>query len=729
MARSLFRRRRSPGLRSLHLSLGRMISRRHAEISRVSILQGIIRACIPIAALAFMAAAACGRGAAFWLPPCDTVDVVAPRPYGTEHLAPARGFVQVVPLGADVPANADLGDLLDRAAGVSVRRYGGLGSMSLASVRGSSPSQVQIYIDDVPLSSASDAMANLALLPIRLFDRVEVASGPLSGGSDDAAAGSIRLISPTRFDAPLRFRASAGSFGTTSFSGAGGVAHDSLSLLAAGGRLSSRGDYPYLDRGGTRFESSDDRIVRRTNNAFHQEDLLLRALATAGNVQVETTGHGLWKDTGVPGTENLQTHHVRDRFRRWMQSLSVGSRGDPSTPADADAHGAAGAPGARRVDWKVTLHRQADVDHYRNPAAEVGLGRANTRSKLIADGLRAALGGGSSGAAVRGRIDATILRERWTPEDLLRGTTGATRRRLSRSAGVELGYRLGPATLSANERILFVDERLDGGIPGEPDLSENDAHRRDRTLPHARVGASYELGGGVTVRGSWGQTLRLPTFTELYGQSGIQVGNPGWFLNAGSRGTSVRTRGGSRLLGLRTSIEAAVFETRTREAIVWIQNSQRTTRAQNLERTRVRGAELLARGTLTIRSRSVLGLTATTSIQDARDDGPSPVYHDKRLPYQPLAQASIETRYENASIRLAHTIDTESSIERDRYNTAERRREAVSFRISEMTWKLPRRPLEATVTVRNLADRRAQDVDGFPLPGRSVLLDLTWTVR
>jgi outer membrane receptor protein involved in Fe transport len=456
---------------------------------------------------------------------------------------------------------------------------------------------------------------------------------------------------------------------------------------------------------------------------------LVRALATTGNVQIETTGHGLWKDTGVPGTENLQTHHVRDRFRRWMQSLSVGSRGDPSMPADAHAGGAMLAPGASRVDWRLTLHRQADIDHYRNPAAEVGLGRADTRSRLIADGLRAALGGGPTGAALRGQLDATIVRERWTPEDRLRGTTGPTRRRLSRSAGIELAYRLGRATVSAAERVLFADEQLDGVAPGAPDLPGEDAVRRDRTLPHARVGASYELGGGVTLRGSWGQTLRLPTFTELYGQSGIQVGNPELVPE---RGTAWDIGANARWIptpGLRTSIEAAVFETRTRQAIVWIQNSQRTTRAQNFERTRVRGAELLARGTLAIRSRSVLGLTATTTVQDARDEGPTPIYHGKRLPYQPLAQTSIQTRYENASIRLAHTIDTESSIERDRYNTPERRRGNRVLQDIEMTWKLPRRPLEATITVRNLADRRAQDVDGFPLPGRSVLIDLTWTVQ
>ena len=529
MAPSFFRRGCWSWLRCPNRSRDPVRSPRSARAHPILGAGEFLRpAFIWIIATVAAAASAQAQGPAFWPPPYDTVDVVAPRPYGTERVAPARGFVQVVPLGADAPANADLGDLLDRAAGVSVRRYGGLGSMSLASVRGGSPAQVQVYIDDVPLSTASDAAANLALLPVRLFDHVEVASGPLAGGSDDAAVGSIRLVSPARFDAPLRFRASAGSFGTTSFSGAGGLGRGALSILAAGGRLASRGDYPYLDRGGTRLESSDDRVVRRTNNAFHQEDLLLRARAVTGNVQVETTGHGLWKDAGVPGTENLQTRHVRDRFRRWMQSLSIGSRGADPSQAEGGATPAGESPSANPTDWRLTLHRQDDLDHYRNPDGEVGLGRADTRSRLIADGIRGTLGGGARAATLHGRIDASLLRERWTPEDLFTETVGPTRSRLKRGAGAEAGFRIGRTTLSASERVIFVEERLGGDAadqPGTPGghLPENP---RDRTLPYGRVGASYDLGGGIALRSSWGQTLRLPTFTELFGQAGIQIGNP-----------------------------------------------------------------------------------------------------------------------------------------------------------------------------------------------------------
>ena len=265
-------------------------------------------------------------------------------------------------------------------------------------------------------------------------------------------------------------------------------------------------------------------------------------------------------------------------------------------------------------------------------------------------------------------------------------TTGPTRRRTSRSAGAEFGCRIGRTTLSTSERVLFVDERLDAGVPnqlpGAPGASVP-GNRRDRSLPYGRVGASYDLGGGVALRSSWGQTLRLPTFTELFGQAGIQIGNPALIPERGTAWDIGVSAHWSPVPTLRASVEAAAYETRTRQAIVWIQNSQRTTRPQNLERTLVHGAELVARGNWILSGRSLLGLTATATFQDARDDGPSPAYHGKRLPYQPSAQSSIETRYDGASVRVVHTVDMESSIERDRYNTSDGRRAARTLR----TWQ------------------------------------------
>ncbi|MBN9424760.1 MAG: hypothetical protein BGO63_13070 [Candidatus Accumulibacter sp. 66-26] len=68
-------------------------------------------------------------------------------------------------------------DLLDQIPGVYVRRMSGSGHYTTASIRGSAPSQVNIYIDGVPLNTASETAADLSTLPISNVERVEVYRG------------------------------------------------------------------------------------------------------------------------------------------------------------------------------------------------------------------------------------------------------------------------------------------------------------------------------------------------------------------------------------------------------------------------------------------------------------------------------------------------------------------------------------------------------------------------
>jgi iron complex outermembrane receptor protein len=215
----------------------------------------------------------------------------------------------------------------------------------------------------------------------------------------------------------------------------------------------------------------------------------------------------------------------------------------------------------------------------------------------------------------------------------------------------------------------------------------------------------------------------------MYGQGGVQEGNADLVPELGTTwdagGTFSRAGDRGRLYA-----ELVRFESRTRDAIVWVQNSQRTARPENLERTRVRGFESVLRAAIHPGGRlPAMEWTATATFEDARDVGPSAPYQGKRLPYLPARQGSIETRIDGGRILIAHSIDLESSLYRDRYNTAEKRRDARALHDLEATWRaLPGR-LDATLAVRNLTDRQAQDVDGFPLPGRSIFAQLTWTVR
>jgi vitamin B12 transporter len=659
---------------------------------------------IPALLLAITSSYAAAESIPLWPPPIDTIHVSARHPFPEERPRTVHGFSQTIPLGDAAPISADLGDLLKRAVGIRIRRLGGLGSMSLASVRGSQPSQVALQIDDIPIASAPDALTNLSLLPVRLFESVEIARGPSEGD----AAGTIRLQTPGRLAAPWRLSIGGGSFGTASLMGTGGIRVGPAAVFAAGGRLMTRGDYPYLDRRGTPYETRDDRIVHRGNNAFRQDDALVRAEWNVGrDVTLEYTGHELRKESGIPGTESMQTERVHDSFRRSLHAISIDlaprGHGRLAGPHAMTGDGASGIARSARL----SAHVQSDRDRYENPDGEVGLGRADMESRLLARGAEATfripVPHGSA------RIMGSHATESWRTEDILHGGGHRTRAREAQAAEGEWSERVGGRMEVTSRGRLSRTGPVRGFSP--------------------RVGLSGDLGCGFGFRGSWGRYLRAPSFVEMFGQGGVQQGNGALAAERGETwdigGTWSRDLGAARLY-----TEIVGFENRTRDAIVWIQNSQRTTRPENLERTRIRGCEALARGMIRpARRLPMCEMTATATVERARDEGPSAVYHGKTLPYIPDRQLSVDLRLDTGRIAVEHSIDWESSLFRDRYNSADKRRPARTLHDLSASWRIVRDRCEATVAIRNLTDSRAQDIDGFPLPGRSAMAQITWTLR
>ncbi len=663
-----------------------------------------------IAGSVWLAAALCLPGAVradsapLWPDAVDTVRVTAPRPFPEERIARPRGSEAVVPLGSSVPASIDLGDLLDGVAGVQVRRLGGVGAISLVSIRGSAPSQVEVRIDDIPVSAAADGIANLGLLPAHLFSRVEVGRGPLASTDGGSGAGVIRLITPERLDLPLSVRVGAGSFGSRSLAAAGGLSRGRASLLLSGGTLASMGNYPYLDRRSTPYESADDRIVRRSNNALDQKDLLVRArwspAGRAGGLAVDYLLQGLWRDSGIPGTESRQTRNVHDRFRRLLQSIGLR------------------AERGRDYSWKLAFRRQSETGRFRNPDGEIGLGRADTRSLFLAQGIDADLGRSMARGRTTLRVDGSLSRERTEQWDLLSSAAEPARHRDSRSLGVEA------ASKPLGERVdLFGSQRWTAA-------SEAGAPRVSLAAP--RLGGSVALARGLSLRCGWGRFGRLPSFVERFGRGGVQMGNPSLSPERGTSrdvGAVLRWPAAFPASGreIRIQIEVAGFETRTNDAIVWIQNSQRTTRAQNIERTRVVGAEMSLR--LAIRPSRWIRLVTqqvTATVQDARDDGPSTTYHHRVLPYIPREKGAIETRIDFRAVHLTHRLDHESAMYRDRYNSPAKMRGARTLQDLEAGYAFAGERIELIGAVRNATNRRADDVEGFPLPGRSFSVEITF---
>ncbi len=119
---------------------------------------------------------------------------------------------------------ADLGEVLARTQGVTVRRSGGLGSTATFSLNGLEGDQIRLFLDDVPLELAGYPFG-VWNVPVNLVQRVELYRGvvPVRFGTD-ALGGAVNLVSDGKPVTNLAASYQVGSCGTHRATLAGTVA-------------------------------------------------------------------------------------------------------------------------------------------------------------------------------------------------------------------------------------------------------------------------------------------------------------------------------------------------------------------------------------------------------------------------------------------------------------------------------------------------------------------------
>src|SRR5439155_8855741 len=140
--------------------------------------------------------------------------VVAPRP-AQQPLEDEAASASVITSDRTPRSGETLPQLLSELPGVSVTRLGGLGAMATLSLRGSAPNQVAVYVDGVPLNSATWGSVDIGSLPVADIERIEVYRGmsPTSFGGS-AMGGIVSLTSRAPNATGSAAYAGGGVFGT-----------------------------------------------------------------------------------------------------------------------------------------------------------------------------------------------------------------------------------------------------------------------------------------------------------------------------------------------------------------------------------------------------------------------------------------------------------------------------------------------------------------------------------
>ncbi|MCC6620350.1 MAG: TonB-dependent receptor [Deltaproteobacteria bacterium] len=601
-------------------------------------------------------------------PDADHKTTVRPGP----ALPPASAVI-----GADrLAREADLTTVLDGEVGLRVTRLGGLGSYATLSIRGSTPEQVRVVLDGVPLDAADGAPVDLSSLPLGPLDAVALYRGRSPWIFGDAIGGvlALRSRSPRRAQADMTL--GVGSFDTRLARGwVAGALGEAVHLGVALDYGGSAGDFRFVNDGGTAWTSDDDVEVGRQNADFDQASALVKVLVDLGD-DATLTVLDLWT-LGARGLPGLGVHPTRASRFGSQRNL---------TGARLDARAGALRIGAlAHLGWS-----EATVE---DPRGEIGLGSGtSTRESLVGGAtldLSAPLGDGPL---------------RWTPALVLQwrhedhdgtGLVAATRELASVAASLGARHAAGvEASLGARLEVL-------------PEVE-----------PSARAELATTAIEDVRLSLSGNLSHRLPSLFELYGDTGTTLGQPdlrperAWALELGARWDPAPDVG----------VELFGFVGWHEDLIQIVQNAQGVVRPENVSSARIAGLELAAEA---VTLGGHLAARAGLTLLDAIDTSDIAARTGERLPLRPPVSltARLEGRLgdvEGPGPRLGvwAEVDHTAGNVLDFANlvrTPARTLVGAGLFVEQG-------PVRVDASVSNLGDARVVDLAGYPLPGPTALV-------
>jgi len=647
----------------------------------------------------------------------ETVIVEGNRGEGPDPSA-ISATVTVIQVDESLPASTDVAEAVDSASGTVVQRLGGLGDWSAVSIRGSSPRQVLVTLDGVPLNPDGATVVNLSELPLRTFSRVEVYRGSAPPAlASSAMGGVVNLVTPEG-PRPPAVALGVGTLRSARFhldaSPVGVLGPNPVHGFLSADGFSTSGRFRYFDDQRTPYNLGDDRLRVRENNDTHQLSVLGRVRVGGDPLRVTFLDSFLVREEGVPGPISTPTGAVGYGV---VRNLAV-----------VQADGSDGA-----VSWRGRLWGQVREERFDDREGEIGVGRQWTRDTTVAAGTDGHLGWAPGAHVVTG-LTAVVRHDRYLSRDRLQDQVEPSRYRWSTTLSAS-------ATFRAWEDRLAVQPVLQGvalhSVDADP-ASGGDAASTAAFTP--RVGVLLRPVEGIAVKANVGRYLRPPDFLELFGDRGAFRGQPdlrpeqGWQVDLGARWTlpAMRTLSGT--------VEVTGFQVTSSDLIAYLQNGQQVVIPVNLGSARVRGVEgavaLRALGWLEVQT----NLTHTASTNLSTESA----YAGNELPRIPLWEMYHRTALTPGErVRVGYTFSFTGANYWDAtnwYRSTPRAIHGLFARVSatpalsveldvlnvtdRIAEVVPRNPLDLSDPARVV--QPITDFANYPLPGRTLLVTVRW---
>ncbi len=431
--------------------------------------------------------------------------------------------------------------------GVDIRQRGPEGVQADLSLRGGTFDQALVMIDGIPVDDPQTGHHDLNVpVPLDAIASVEVLKGGASRLLGPAAfSGAVNLV--TRLP-ETTFLSTDLTYGQHSYYN-GGFAGGIVS-----GNFSSRAEIRHIASAGY-----------RDNTDFDITQIFLQG--HYGNDHTSLDLLGGWLDKGF-GANGFYSPAFPDQYERYRSGL-----------------GALRFATGRRLRYEQSLYWRRGRDEFRlfrhrDEAPPWYTDHNYHRTDVVGTDLKLLVpenfGRTTLGLEVRREaILSNVLGEPSADSVPVRGTDGVwyDRRKRRDIFSLYAGQRVHAGRFSASGGVL-LNSTTDYGwkLYGGLDMGY-------------RVGERWRLFAGIN------QSLRYPTFTELYYHSPVNMGNPD-LLPEEALTAEAGVRKGGRIL----SGEAALFFRRGRELIDWVRTADTLPwQAMNHTRLNTLGAELSGR--------------------------------------------------------------------------------------------------------------------------------------
>ena len=627
-----------------------------------------------------------------------------------------------------------LEDILEKETSVRVKRYGGPGSQSSISVRGSNANQTNLYLDGIPLNNAVSGEANLADYNLDGVGSIQVfRSGQSSGFSGSAIGGSVNLV-PERGESGTRLRLRGGTERTIDVAARAGGSRNpeeaekeetekakvDPSLLDAmraqwsvsGHTGRSDQTYKYRNNNGTPvFNTFDDHDDRRKNAWYRDDGFTGYASAGVGNTDLKILDDFTYRMHGVPGPGSRQTEKTHRELTRNTTGIGSDTRG-------------------LGVDW-IRLETRAYYTYYResffDPLQEFSTFSPNSSGKLDVYGIHLMPSLYFPVAFQTIRFLFAEEREDYHQEIRNRldqkteNVPARFRRHTSLHAEDEFSFFKKRLIITPSVRYeLYRDEFPDFRFRSYSEFGNPEKRRIDYT--NASLFSSIVLArisqAEFRFRAGGAKEERMPTFLELFGERGSVIGNSNLKPEK-----SESSEGGFSLVADRQPMSGefsiTLFRKNIRDMILFVPNSQFSLRPENVDAARITGVEASAKMFIMKRLR----LYATYTYQRAINMSDVSYLKGKYLPLRPLHDLHSGLSIYAGKWEMGAEADFTGAVFRDRTN------EYLSYQAGRWVYNAyltfaplgrGERELIFGLEMKNVLDQRMEDVIGYPLPGRTL---------